>query len=1370
MRERKWVLFVFALLVIIVIAYLYGLQYFKANERIKNYVLEQIRPMLGENCTISEVKLGFGNVRFTDVDIPLPDKQFDVSVENIRVGFNLFKMLVQGINAQTISQDILIDHPSLYIRVQQSDTTQKVLSYPNFSEIKDTYKKQFQRLEILNRLSIIDGELYYQVHDSLNILLAHSIEGGFFVDKADSIDLRLTGKLFNSNEANLNILARAHNKKGTISHIRAELMRYKLKDYIPEELVPDLRFTSGEVNGVMNLERIPGKEGFDLSGDLRIKDAGAELYDDIYQITDMNLVSHIEDWNLIVDNASQRINDSYMEITGKIYNVVFPYFDLQLKSPHVEFENFSPLLEGNFAEKFDGSVEVDAHLSGTITNFDLVNRIHADSLLYNKVTVKNIDIDSRFNKNKFYFNQCDFNLLSNQISLLGVLDLGLDGKPMLGNLSIEGDMTRELMGFGADKLEKFGTSLSADIYGSLESPIVDGAGRIQLVSQDLDTTLLPVHVLLAENKLEINPDSSSDITASINLSSPLSWDIQFEELQKYILPHFHMPFADYFLKNFSVSGRLSGTNKEHRLFGRINRVEGGYFRNGFANVQMEFSNKKQLNGWGKFDLYPDEEYRLDGEFRFHQEKNKIVLNQFNLADQLFANVTLTDYNLLSGNVSAKSLEISDFYKTRETKFNGTLDMNLDISGSRQYPKLKSELDLKDLRYETLGPYSAHMEIGLDSANLSVPHLTLNSSDATLLYTQGSYNTLSDSLDFFVKGAGFNFEEIFITPEDEEPAFIGNGLVDISLTGSARNPRVEGLFAVKDGSVYDVPFDEIEVDLGAGESDYAGLFIDDFRLTRHDYYEVRGNGIYPFHNRDSLYINLTGEGNFLQILSDKVNFFKEPHSDCEFNASVSGSPENPVLEAATLKLENGDMYCNGVIPPMTELRGDFEFVPDDQFIHAKYITGKMGGKPFRISNTLAPVNSSKPLENILIGDTGLSLGIVIPQSFDKGVPLNIEGLMEPGVYGNLEMIGRDGEDHFYFAWIDGNPTFRGTIQLYDTEIMYPFYEGTSTPDPVVEDFFMRMEWDILVKPIQDVRYVKTFPGAIDNVYVNLQINEKYSELGFAGQLKDESFRIIGEARSTKGVIEYLGMDFRIERAGAEFDKSTLEPVVYGNARTTVADSAGIPSQIYLTMQTHDITMDKKPVDDIARLEDTRGRWNQIRFKLSSDNPSVGASERQILSTLGYSNATLQQNPAIDAIGFGTENLILRPLIRPVEKSLEKTFGLDYVRFSSMFAKNLLEFNLNNNLRVNNRLSLLKSTRLVVGKYIVDNVFFQYTGQVESGIDYRYKDINVGLHHRMGLEYQINPRLLLELEYDYDSLIWQRENRDDKRIVLRHWFPF
>jgi hypothetical protein len=248
-----------------------------------------------------------------------------------------------------------------------------------------------------------------------------------------------------------------------------------------------------------------------------------------------------------------------------------------------------------------------------------------------------------------------------------------------------------------------------------------------------------------------------------------------------------------------------------------------------------------------------------------------------------------------------------------------------------------------------------------------------------------------------------------------------------------------------------------------------------------------------------------------------------------------------------------------------------------------------------------------------------------------------------------------------------------------------------------------------------------------------------------------------------------MNFRVEQFGVDFDRSSLIPVAYGTAKTTVTDSLGISSNIVLTLQTVDNTMDKKLVDDIVRQEQGRARFDKIRFKLSSDNPNIGSSEAQIMASLGYSANNLQGS-AIAAIGSGTDNLLFRPLFRPVERELEQAFGLDYVRFSSQLTKNIILFNLNNNIELNNRLALLESTKIIVGKYLANRFFLQYTGQLESGVGYRYKQKHLGLHHTIGLEYQLAPQVLVELEYDYDSLMLKGKNRDDKRIVLRHWFPF
>ncbi len=112
----------------------------------------------------------------------------------------------------------------------------------------------------------------------------------------------------------------------------------------------------------------------------------------------------------------------------------------------------------------------------------------------------------------------------------------------------------------------------------------------------------------------------------------------------------------------------------------------------------------------------------------------------------------------------------------------------------------------------------------------------------------------------------------------------------------------------------------------------------------------------------------------------------------------------------------------------------------------------------------------------------------------------------------------------------------------------------------------------------------------------------------------------------------------------------------------------------------------------------------------------------------------------------------------------------VRFSSRFTRNLIEMNLKEerNFQFDSKLFLLRSTKLMIGKYLAERLFLMYTGQLEAGLDYRYQQEGFGFRHTLGLEYRINTSLLLQMEYDYNSLLlWQKE---DKKILLRYSFPF
>lgn len=76
--------------------------------------------------------------------------------------------------------------------------------------------------------------------------------------------------------------------------------------------------------------------------------------------------------------------------------------------------------------------------------------------------------------------------------------------------------------------------------------------------------------------------------------------------------------------------------------------------------------------------------------------------------------------------------------------------------------------------------------------------------------------------------------------------------------------------------------------------------------------------------------------------------------------------------------------------------------------------------------------------------------------------------------------------------------------------------------------------------------------------------------------------------------------------------------------------------------------------------------------------------------------------------------------------------------------------------------------MLGKYLTSDLYLLYSGQLDAGIDYQFKDKGVGLRHFVGLEYRLKPSLLFQVEYDYNTLL--ETHKDDKKFWLRHSFFF
>ncbi|MEZ4764538.1 MAG: hypothetical protein R3C26_15560 [Calditrichia bacterium] len=412
------------------------------------------------------------------------------------------------------------------------------------------------------------------------------------------------------------------------------------------------------------------------------------------------------------------------------------------------------------------------------------------------------------------------------------------------------------------------------------------------------------------------------------------------------------------------------------------------------------------------------------------------------------------------------------------------------------------------------------------------------------------------------------------------------------------------------------------------------------------------------------------------------------------------------------------------------------------------------------------------------------------------------MMEEGDIGFFTASGRLPGEAFYFAGPPDLPLCRGTTQLFNCRVTFPFigmYDESGEyvydeNDRVIE-FMMNMRWDMKSLPGNNNRYFVSIPGYVGEVFMDLNIDNNSEGFVYTGRLIDESFRVDGSVESSRGRVEYLDVNFRVERFGAEFNVYEIYPEVYGTAYTTVRTeeydpvfgvTGGDTSAAAIGGESvpRDILLKLYVTDPVTGKEVSKGRWEDFRFKLISRENPYGETQEQLLASLGYSFRNLQYKAGEVGLTL-TQNFLIRPLFRPIERQLERKLKLDYVRVRSNFASYLLYLSFQDRTKIFNRptfllvnnnldpaLQLLQSSELTLGKYVLKDVYMSYTGQLVAGVD----DSKLGVNHTLGVEYRLLYNWLLEVEmskFQFDPFYNIDNSRDlsrDFRIRLRRSITF
>jgi hypothetical protein len=1345
---------VLALILGLVISGVYfGWRVTNANEKIRTMLLARIRPFISQDSDIEKLEMDLNSIQLKGVSLIPKDGSFTLEIDNVKLGFRFWNLVFYGLALHKMTHQVLLEHPVLTLR--KTPVEEGVpLSEEDFIDFRDWV----ERIRSMRRATVAGAEIVFEDTTGQKVQLAHSLNGWLEVDSPDSAFIRLSGKMFDAKSNNLDLEGKLNLLLGRPVWVNINMQTFEPVSTLPFLLPGYIHVSSGQIRGQIHYDRMEK-----MSGVLEIKNGSFHIKNTNIFFEDVNINGQFEKQDLVVTGQVGRFNGSTLDIQGRIKNITNHNLEVKVVSEELNLHRFFKEATPNAVLPINGNVQVDVNLTGTVYNPRVFGSFITHDLEIFGITFTRFQADLNVKEKLLRMQGKAVQNGGVGMQLSGSLDFSVPRTQASLSMSINGNV----MNTFPDLMQKKLTSCPLDIQINLDGPLQDlqgnAAGSLTAFFLGDDPLRIQSTFWFEDSVLGVEMLSNKTLAVTGQAKYPFQKDVQWE-VETRGLENIAVPFLGDKIRRWMSDWRFKGN-----IFGTLNSIEmtasavNEEWENQVLNIQYneEKKNRKKL-----FSVKASYFGKEGGEIPFFAqgkiEKEKVVIEQGTIGDFGILNV---DYPFRSDDFLEAQFKLEDFFLEKlhtvfpeVVDFSGEIRGGIRVSGSRRQPAIKADFALREGIFHSEKNLEGDLQIHWKGRNLLSTSISLRKNGVAFLQGEAQ-QTEGDSVKGEFWGEGIVLENLAKAYYGESP-IQGDGQVRFQMNGKSENPYLQGTVGIKNGRLGSFGFKELKFDFNDTLWTRAGwkrglLLIQKGQLIRDDGLKVLVWGRIPHHPDEEADVSMHCEGNLLGVLPDIAPFFKSAKSNGELSLRWAGHLGDWVIGSGRLRLFDGEVELANVVKKINRIQGEFELDQNDRFVKIRDLSLETNNGTLFISNQR--IDSENNMVPFTINPLRLNFGALHLKTSPKGIRLHIPGLMEKGEEGRLEFEGLIPENEFTVAGSPDRLLVRGTVGLTDSRITYPLLKVKDGNLDEVIRYLENIYWDLDVIPRHDVHYIRNIQMALGNVFVDLRLQDEYGHFRMKGIIEDGSLQTWGDLVSTEGTVDVLDLYFRPERI--EFDlPQGASPIISGRAYTTVTDSLGMHSTVWLNLTA---------IDQETGMERQIGPWKNVQFRFSTDNPNLGRTEADLLAALGYSTENLADR-AYDALGMQLENLVFRPIFRPLERSIRRHLGLDVVRLSSMFSRNIFRMQNVEEPTFDPRI-LLRSTKLTLGKYLAPGLFLTYSGEVQSDWAFQYPTQGIGFRHALSLEYVIRSDLMLQMEYTYDSQLLS-DRREDKRIWLRHVFPF
>lgn len=1364
MRKRKWVLVLTSVVTLMIVTAYFSWRLSRANEKVKQLLLEKIHPFLDQSSDIEKLDFNISSLNIKGVRLTPKDRSFSLEVENIRIGYRFWNLFKYGFSPHKVAHQIVLIHPVIVFRHVES-----IASSQNGSGGIEKLIEMTSILKTVKKITVAGAEILFEGDLDHNIRLAYDLNGWLHTNPSDSAIIRLSGKLFSSKEKNLKVSGKLNLNSGQPVFLKAKIDDSEPSPEIPL-LIPDfMEVTKGRMRGEGSYNKEQGVQGF-----IEIRNSSFSFKNEALFFEDVSLVGNLIGRNLLLKGEIERFNGSYVELEGNIENILKPHLNVNLQCPNFNIPKFVSSFNPTFQTPISDHSQFHFHITGSLSN----------PIMEGSFKAKGFQIYGN------YFHQLNSNvgLQDSIFSITGVaerndgLTMNLEGRMKLFEsaqstqvkLVVKGNLKSKFPKWIKKSILRCEGDFGIGLTGPLMNLTGETFGHLTLVNIEGNEIRLNPVFYYDQQTLhgEIRSNQNFKLWGEIKnpFKQTVTWNIQCVDIESiiHLLFNKHLPWS---ANDFHVSAQFSGSLSKWVFNNQVTDASKDQekeiclvnLNSEKVNQSGSFKRKISLNGL----VYNREREQIELNGQVDLNKNAIIIRNFKLGE-IFSCEGIypsKSEDILRGWVRINKLNLNwlDNLLSSSKSMNGQLNAKIQIDGTRQQPDITIHGQLKDGLFHSTGIFEGEFDGRIMGRSIEKLQCFIYKNDVP--YMEGFINkTIGDSIKGHITGHNIDYAELLKAMLGKENVVCGKGLFKFDIHGLSTHPILSGTMKIQKGHIGRFSFRQFQCDLidtihvGNNLSE-GSLYILNGYLEREDNLNINIWGTVPHHHEKDWDMSLSGEGNVLGPLptfSDLVKAVKS--SSGHFFIRIGGRPGDWIMGDGRILISDGEIMFSSALDRIERIQGNMVLNQANRFLHIQNISGYIDGGKFTFYNSWDN-NREGRFEPLLLENLGVHLGIIHFLTDSRGIPVHIPGLMEIGDFGRIEFRGETSDETFMISGPVESPILTGILYLSDTRLTYPMLPIKESIDSEsLMKLLKNIEWNLDVIPKKDVHYIREIDSPFGNVYADLQLQNGFEGLHFNGVIQNKDFQVWGMLTSTEGTIDVLDHYFRPERIIFDYPKGGRSPIVTGRAFTTVIDSVGIPSTVWLSLTTQ---------DPMTGLETEGGSWEVIRFRFYTDNPNLGRTEADLMAGLGYA-ATDMRQIAYDALGIQVENRLFRPIFKPIERELRRHLGLDMFRVSSMLSRNFFDLQSNEITKFDARW-LLQRTKLTVGKYLAPGFFLTYSGQIQNEIGLRYNLHGIGFRHALTMEYSIRPDLFLEMEYSYDSQLIS-DRREDTRIWLRHIFPF